>query len=308
MGFQEHQHPHAPERDEDLAARAVLQGRDKVPLVARWAASVGVGFGILLASAAGINSGVNSRAICHGSSGAWRTDLLVLLVGEQNGPKRRARHQDGQRRDSRGFIHYQSDTVRTFLSGIRSLCSSIIQPSLDRDTGKDILTELNTLIAQSRKIDAYRSNLVAAVNAESADALVAQREELRSRLSRTTDATAQSAIEQSIELIDSRCRVAETLRPSLERVEAQQEVIRQTLASVQSSLARMKVAPAALAAPDLAVIQASISDVTGQTRAVEEAVQEEWRCASNESHPKSAARDLYVCARKNCFWEKKPCC
>ena len=85
---------------------------------------------------------------------------------------------------------------------------------------------------------------------------------------------ARRAIEQSIELLETRCQVAQTLQPSLERVEAQQEVILQTLASVQSSLARMKVAPAALTAPDIAVIQSSISEVTGQTRAVEQAVQE----------------------------------
>ena len=54
----------------------------------------------------------------------------------------------------------------------------------------------------------------------------------------------------------------------------EQEVIRQTLSSVQSSLARMKVAPDALTAPDISVIQSSISEVTGQTRAVEQAVQE----------------------------------
>ena len=36
----------------------------------------------------------------------------------------------------------------------------------------------------------------------------------------------------------------------------------------------MKVAPDALTAPDIAVIQSSISEVTGQTWAVEQAVQE----------------------------------
>jgi len=149
-----------------------------------------------------------------------------------------------------------------------------IGAQLDAQTGKDILSELNVLIAQARQLQAHRDNLRAAINAESADALVAQREDLRTKLSRTTDEAARRAIEQSIELLETRCQVAQTLQPSLERVEAQQEVILQTLASVQSSLARMKVAPDALTAPDIAVIQSSISEVTGQTRAVEQAVQE----------------------------------
>jgi hypothetical protein len=149
-----------------------------------------------------------------------------------------------------------------------------IGKKLDAQTAKDILSELNVLVAQACQLQTHGDNLRAAINAESADALIAQREDLRTKLARTTDEAARKALEQSIELLESRCKVAQTLQPSLERVEAQQEVIQQTLASVQSSLARMKVAPDALAAPDLSVIQSSISEVTGQTRAVEEAVQE----------------------------------
>ena len=43
MEFQDHQHPHTPERDAQLAARAVIQRKDTVPHVVRWASSVGVG-------------------------------------------------------------------------------------------------------------------------------------------------------------------------------------------------------------------------------------------------------------------------
>ncbi len=149
-----------------------------------------------------------------------------------------------------------------------------MQSKLDAQTGEEILAELNTMMAQCHQLDAHQKDLRAAINAESVEALIAKREEFRARLLHTSDADARIAIEQSVELIDSRCQVAQNPQPGLERVEAHQEVIRQTLASVQSSLARMKVAPAALAAPDLALIQDSISEITGQTRAVEDAVQE----------------------------------
>src|SRR5438128_12404418 len=57
MEFQDHQHPHTPERDAQLAARTVLQRTDTVPHVVRLASSVGVGFLTLFMVAAGINSG-----------------------------------------------------------------------------------------------------------------------------------------------------------------------------------------------------------------------------------------------------------
>src|ERR1041385_972718 len=57
MGFEDHHHPHTAERDARLAARAVLLGRDKVPLVARWAISGVLGLGGLILVAGGINAG-----------------------------------------------------------------------------------------------------------------------------------------------------------------------------------------------------------------------------------------------------------
>ena len=273
MGFEDRQHTHTPERDAQLAARTVLQRSDTVPHVVRWASSVGVGFLTLFMVAGGINSGaIPGPMVMAAPALGGLTYWLSWWVNKQQ------RVDDLDR-------SMTSEEVRAACSAINATPSETsyfesialileIGAQLDALTGKDILSELNVLIAQARQLQAHRDNLRAAINAESADALVAQREDLRTKLSRTTDEAARQAIEQSIELLETRCQVAQTLQPSLERVEAQQEVILQTLASVQSSLARMKVAPDALTAPDLAVIQSSISEVTGQTRAVEQAVQE----------------------------------
>ena len=258
MGFEDHQHPHTPERAAQLAARTVLQRTDMVPYVVRLASSVGVGFLTLFAVAGGINSGtIPGMFVIAAPALGGLTYWLTWWVNKQ------------QRVD---------DLDRSMTSvEVRATCSAInatpsetsyfesialileIGAQLDARNGKDILSELNVLIAQARQLQAHRDNLGAAINAESADALVTQREDLRTKLSRITDEAAQRAIEQSIELLETRCQAAQTLQPSLERVEAQQEVIQQTLASVQSSLARMKVAPDALTAPDIAVIQSSIS-------------------------------------------------
>jgi hypothetical protein len=273
MGFQDHQHPHAPERDAQLAARTVLQRTDTVPLVVRWASSVGVGFLTLFLVAGGINSGaIPGPLVMAAPALGGLTYWFSWWVNKQQRVDDLDSSMTSEEVRAACSVINATPSETSYLESIALILE--IGAQLDAQTGKDILSELNVLIAQARQLQAHRDNLRAAINAESADALVAQREDLRTKLSRTTDEAARRAIEQSIELLETRCQVAQTLQPSLERVEAQQEVIRQTLASVQSSLARMKVAPDALTAPDIAVIQSSISEVTGQTRAVEQAVQE----------------------------------
>ncbi len=273
MEFQDHHNPTTPERDAQIAARNILQRTDMVPFAARLASSVGVGFLTLFLVAGGINSGaIPGPMVIAGPALGGLTYWFSWWVNKQQ----RVDDLDGS---------MTSEEVRASCSVINATPSETsyfesialmleIGSQLDARTGKDILSELNVLIAQARQLHVHRDNLRAAINAESADALVTQREELRTKLSRITDEAARRAIEQSIELLETRCQVAQTLQPSLERVEAQQEVIQQTLASVQSSLARMKVAPGVVIAPDIAEIQSSILEVTGQTRAVEQAVQE----------------------------------
>ena len=273
MGFQDHQHPLTPERDAQLAARTVLQPTDTVPFVLRLASSVGVGFLTLFLVAGGINSGaIPGSLVIAGPALGGLTYWLSWWVNKQQRADELDRSMTSKEVRVACSVIKATPSETSYFESIALILE--IGAQLDAQTGKDILSELNVLIAQSCQLQAHRDNLRAAISADSADALVAQREDLRTKLSRTTDEAARRAIEQSIELLEGRCQVAQTLQPSLERVEAQQEVIQQTLASVQSSLARMKVAPDALTAPDIAVIQSSISEVTGQTRAVEQAVQE----------------------------------
>jgi hypothetical protein len=273
LGFDHHHQPRTPEREAQLAARTVLQGADKVPLVARWASSVSVGLLTLFMVVGGINTGALPGPLVMAAPAlGGLTYGLSWWVNKQQ----RVDDLDGSMTSEEvraaGSVISATPSEVSYFESIALLIE--LGRQLDGQAGRDILSELNVLIAQARQLHAHRDDLRAAINAESVHVLIAQREDLRARLLRTTDEAARGAIEQSIALLDTRCEAAQTLQPGLERVEAQQEVIRQTLASVQSSLARMKVAPGELITPDLAVIQSSISEVTGQTRAVEQAVQE----------------------------------
>jgi len=273
MGFQDHQHTHTPEREAQLAARTVLQRTDLIPHVVRLASSVGVGFLTLFLVAGGINSGaIPGPLVIAAPAFGGLTYWVSWWVNKQQRVDDLDRSMTSEEVRAACSVINATPSETSYFESIALIIE--IGGQLDAQTGKDILSELNVLIAQARQLQAHRDNLRSAINAESADALVAQREDFRIKLSRNTEEAARRAIEQSIELVESRCQVAQTLQPSLERVEAQQEVIQQTLTSVQSSLARMKVAPDALTTPDFAVIQSSISEVTGQTLAVEQAVQE----------------------------------
>ncbi len=57
MDFGNHNSPHSPERDAQLAARSVLQRKDKIPFAARLASSVVLGLTTLFLVAPAINSG-----------------------------------------------------------------------------------------------------------------------------------------------------------------------------------------------------------------------------------------------------------
>lgn len=273
MEFQDRHHSHSPEREVHLEARNVLQRTNPLTWPLRIVSSVGVGILSLLMVAGGINSGtIPGPMVIAAPALGGLTFWLSWWMNKQQREDALNRSMTSEEIRAACSVIDATPSETSYFESIALILE--IGRKLDTQVGKDILAELNVLIAQADQLQTYRDNLRAAINAESVDALIAQREELRTKLSRTTDEATRRATEQSMELLETRCQMAQTLQPSLERVEAQQEVIHQTLVSVQSSLARMKVAPDALTAPDISMIQSSISEVTGQTQAVEQAVQE----------------------------------
>lgn len=139
---------------------------------------------------------------------------------------------------------------------------------------REILEHLNKLLASTRHMEEQRSRIRKAMAGDTVAQLEAERAELERRAARAQDDVARQALYQSVEMCDARLNGARSLTPSLERLDAQEEVVLQTFASVQSSLARLEVAPAELAAPDTVQIRESIAEISRQTRSVEDAVQE----------------------------------
>ena len=141
-------------------------------------------------------------------------------------------------------------------------------------TGRDILSTLNTLLEQARFVNDRLERLRKATGAESTVELVEERDRLAGRIARAEDPQARQDLTQSLAMCDVRLRSARELSPLLERLDAQSEVIEQTFLSVQASVSRLQIAPSALTAPDVEEVKRVVDEVTAQTQAVEDAVQQ----------------------------------
>jgi DNA repair exonuclease SbcCD ATPase subunit len=146
--------------------------------------------------------------------------------------------------------------------------------NISEQTGRDILSTLGTLLEQARYVNERLERLRKATGAESAADLVEQRERMAGRLAQVEDAQARQDLTQSLAMCDERLRNAKELSPLLERLDAQWEVIEQTLLSVQGSVSRLQIAPTALTAPDVEEVKRVVDHITTQTQAVEDAVQQ----------------------------------
>jgi hypothetical protein len=146
--------------------------------------------------------------------------------------------------------------------------------NISAQTAKDILSTLNTLLEQALYVNDRRERLRKATGAESAAELVEERERLAGRIAKAEDPQARQDLTQSLAMSDERLRNARELSPLLERLDAQCEVIEQTLLSVQGSVSRLQIAPTALTAPDVEEVKRVVGEVTAQTQAVEDAVQQ----------------------------------
>jgi len=161
----------------------------------------------------------------------------------------------------------------------RAYCETVAllaktETQIDEKTGSQILSDLNALMRQSRRLDDQRAEIERVAGAESISALQAERNRIAERAGSTVDAQARSDLNESLQMCESRLENARQMTPTLERLEAQQERIVQTLASIQSRLARLETAPSTVTLPDAEEVQQTLRHLTNQTRAVEDAVQE----------------------------------
>jgi hypothetical protein len=145
---------------------------------------------------------------------------------------------------------------------------------LSEDVQRDVIKQLNGLLANYRRLEEPVRRAHAASGTDSISALEQELAGLMSRRDAQIDAEARAMMDQSVELCRRRLEASRAVEPARQKVEAQQELILQTMASVQASLGRTGGVNINTPALNLGELQQSVTEVDRQTRDVEEAVAE----------------------------------
>ena len=161
----------------------------------------------------------------------------------------------------------------------RAYCEVLVwlaKPGLrvDEETARSVLGELNRLAGHYRTLEGQKAELASLSNALSHENAVAELERLTKQLASAEDPEARRSIEESVELCKQRVESTRQIEPAAERLQAQQELILQTLASIQASLARLAQADHLLSETDLAAIREQSEAIQAHAEAVESAVEE----------------------------------
>jgi hypothetical protein len=138
----------------------------------------------------------------------------------------------------------------------------------------DLMRQLNDLLASARRLSGQIAQALASGGGDAAAQLEQTVAELAAKRDRQEDPTARRMMDQSIALCEQRLEAARAMAPLREQAEAQLELIHQTLASVQSTVACLQAAGAADMDSDIHSLQTAITQTNQQARSVEAAVQE----------------------------------
>jgi hypothetical protein len=161
----------------------------------------------------------------------------------------------------------------------RAYCEVLVwlaKPGLrvDEETARSVLGELNRLAGHYRKLEGQKAELASLSNALSYEKAVAELDRLTALLASADDPAVRRSIEDSVELCRQRVENTRQIEPAAERLQAQQELILQTLASIQANLARLAQADQLLTETDVAAIREQSETIQSHAEAVESAVDE----------------------------------
>ena len=146
--------------------------------------------------------------------------------------------------------------------------------TLGEPSQKELLRHLNELLARYRALEAPMQRYLSGGGGTPVEELERELGELTARRDAQDDPLARATMDQSLDLCARRLEHARRIEPAREQVAAQQELILQTMASVQASLARICAAGTVPVQTDVSELQESVSRVNRQARAVEEAIGE----------------------------------
>jgi len=138
----------------------------------------------------------------------------------------------------------------------------------------NLLKQLNLLLQNGRLIEEQQQEIRRVGNSQSMSDMERERDRLAARLERAKDEEARETWRQALLLCEAGLARARALEPLRERLDAQETMICQTLASMESAVAGWTLAPVTAVSVTLESVQEAVSGLRRQTAAVEQAVQE----------------------------------
>jgi hypothetical protein len=138
----------------------------------------------------------------------------------------------------------------------------------------EVVQQLNALLDQSLMLDAAKAKLTQAGVHGRMQPIVEERNRLRDQFEAAADPVARETIRRSLEICESRLAGANKYSARLERIDAQQEMIRQTMLGVKESSHRIDLSSDAMDALDLSDLRMRVHEVHRDSKAIEDAVLE----------------------------------
>ncbi len=161
----------------------------------------------------------------------------------------------------------QTDYCHAFLDLFRN-------NGIAADHRREILAQMNTLLDESLSLQEKRKNLTEYLgDQETRTRLKGEVERLETRLGATVDPEAQETFRSSLEIAQNRLNRFGSSAPIVERMDAQVELISQTMGSLREVLVRLRNAPE-IEQHDLESLRGRVDRIHDQGRILESAFDE----------------------------------
>ncbi|AIE84595.1 hypothetical protein [Fimbriimonas ginsengisoli] len=145
--------------------------------------------------------------------------------------------------------------------------------NLPEETGDDVWKQLNRLIDEETRLRSVRDR--GSVGLSTPAQVSSEMEEIRKRLDQTNDSMTREALERSFELCQGRLQAVRDLSLVVERVDAQLEMLAQSMRGMRDSLQRLSTAPSDTNWElDLQPLRDTVEHASFHSQALEAAVNE----------------------------------
>ena len=164
-----------------------------------------------------------------------------------------------------------TETERAYWDALQAVRA--LDARLDDARERMILKQLNDLLESSYRLEQQQQNLAATLGPQTQLQQETKAEELKRQLRETRDPETRKTVEQALSLCEARLSSLQDLNTARDRLSAQQEVVCQTLFSLQAALTRMRITPEE-ADTNVTSVQETVAQINRESRSVEQAIQE----------------------------------